>query len=116
MVYCLSEPSVPMTGETPAFSLLEQMARGTGDGEPEDVGFPRGGGGRNGSRAWPDWSSAHHRGLRSCPPPRAVRPRLPRPLTPAAKVWINTADNRLTDRALELPSDTQFVPQLSRSH
>jgi len=31
----------------------------TGHGEPQDVRNPRGGGGPNGRRAWPDWSSAH---------------------------------------------------------
>ena len=41
---------------------------------------------------------------------------VPRPLTPAAEVWINPPENRPTVRTLELPRDTQFVPQLSQSH
>ena len=49
------------------------------------------------------------------PPKRFVRG-VPRPLTPAAEVWINPPENRPTARTLELPRDTQFVPQLSQSH
>ncbi len=41
---------------------------------------------------------------------------VPRPLTPAAEVWINPPENRPTVRTLELPRDTKFVPQLSQSH
>ena len=41
---------------------------------------------------------------------------VPRPLTPAAAVWINPPENRPTVRTLELPRDTQFVPQVSQSH
>jgi hypothetical protein len=48
-------------------------------------------------------------------PERFVR-RVPRPLTPAAEVWINPPENRPTVRTLELPRDTQFVPQVSQSH
>ena len=38
---------MPRISEIPAFTLLEERARGTGDGEQEDVGYSRGGGGRN---------------------------------------------------------------------
>jgi len=48
-------------------------------------------------------------------PERFVRG-VPRPLTPAAEVWINPPENRPTARTLELPRDTQFVPQVSQSH
>jgi len=48
-------------------------------------------------------------------PERFVRG-VPRPLTPAAEVWINPPENRPTARTLELPRDTKFVPQLSQSH
>ncbi len=41
---------------------------------------------------------------------------VPRPLAPAAEVWINPPENRPTVRTLELPRDTTFVPQLSQSH
>ncbi len=41
---------------------------------------------------------------------------VPQPLTPAAEVWINPPENRQTVRTLELPRDTNFVPQLSQSH
>jgi hypothetical protein len=41
---------------------------------------------------------------------------LPRPLTPAAEVWINPPENRPQVRTLELPRDSQFVPQVSQSH
>ena len=48
-------------------------------------------------------------------PERFVRG-VPRPLTPAAEVWINPPENRPTVRTLELPRDTKFVPQMSQSH
>ena len=48
-------------------------------------------------------------------PERFIRG-VPRPRTPAAEVWINPPENRSTIRRLELPRDTEFVPQLSQSH
>jgi hypothetical protein len=48
-------------------------------------------------------------------PERFVRD-VPRPLTPAAEVWINPPENRPTVRTLELPPATKFVPQVSQSH
>ncbi len=48
-------------------------------------------------------------------PERFVRG-VPRPLTPAAEVWINAPKNRPTVRTLELPRDTKFVSQVSQSH
>ena len=48
-------------------------------------------------------------------PERFVRG-VPRPLKPAAEVWINPPENRPTARTLELPRDTKFVPQVSQSH
>ena len=51
-----------------------------------------------------DADHAHH-------PERFVQG-VPRPLTPAAEVWINPPENRPTVRTLELPRDTNSVPKL----
>jgi hypothetical protein len=48
-------------------------------------------------------------------PERFVRG-VPRPLTPAAEVWINPHENRPTVRTLVLPHDSNFGPQVSHSH
>jgi transposase InsO family protein len=48
-------------------------------------------------------------------PERFVRG-LPRPLKPAAEVWINPPENRPQVRTLELPRDSKFVSQVSQSH
>jgi putative transposase len=41
---------------------------------------------------------------------------LPRPLTPAAEFWITPPENKPQVRAMELPRDSKFVPQVSQSH
>jgi len=48
-------------------------------------------------------------------PERFVRG-VPRPLRPAAEVWINPPENRPTVRTLELSCDSKFVQQVSQSH
>jgi hypothetical protein len=40
---------------------------------------------------------------------------LPRPLTPAAEVWINPPENKPQVRTLKLPRDSKFIPQVSQS-
>ena len=47
-------------------------------------------------------------------PERFVRG-FPRPLNPAAEVWINPPDNRPQVRTLELPRDSKFVSQVSQT-
>jgi len=41
---------------------------------------------------------------------------LPRPFTPPAEVWINPPENSPQIRTLQLPHDSNFVPQMSQSH
>ena len=41
---------------------------------------------------------------------------VPRPLRPAAEVWINPPENRPTVRTIELSCDSKFVQQVSQSH
>ena len=41
---------------------------------------------------------------------------LPRPFTPPAEVWINPPENSPQIRTLQLPHDSNFVPQVSQSH
>jgi putative transposase len=41
---------------------------------------------------------------------------LPRPLKPAAEVWINPPENRPQVRTLELRRDSKLVSQVSHSH
>jgi len=48
-------------------------------------------------------------------PERFVRG-IPKPSSPAAEVWINPPENVVIPRAIQLPHDTHFVPQLSQSH
>ena len=48
-------------------------------------------------------------------PERFVRG-VPRPLRPAAEVWINPPENQPTVRTLELSCDSKFVQQVSQSH
>ena len=48
-------------------------------------------------------------------PERFVRG-IPRPSSPAAEVWINPPENVAIPRAIQLPSDTNYVTQVSQSH
>jgi putative transposase len=48
-------------------------------------------------------------------PERFVRG-IPRPSRPAAEVWINPPENVAIRRAIQIPSDTDFVTQVSQSH
>jgi hypothetical protein len=41
---------------------------------------------------------------------------VPQPLKPAAEVWINPPENQPQVHTLELPLDSEFVPQVSQSH
>ena len=79
-------------------SSQEAVVRGT-EGGPGPTGFP------------PTTAAAAH----ARHPERFVRD-VPRPLTPAAEVWINPPENRPTVRTLKLSCDTQFVQQVCRRH
>ena len=48
-------------------------------------------------------------------PERFVRG-VPRPLRPAAEVWINPPEDRAIRRTIQLQRDTDFVTQVSQSH
>ncbi len=48
-------------------------------------------------------------------PERFVRG-IPRPSNPAAEVWINPPENVAIPHAIQLPSDTNYVTQVSQSH
>jgi hypothetical protein len=65
------------------------------------------------ARGWVWW--AHTEEAYAQNPERFFRS-IPKPSSPAAEVWINPSDKVAIRRAIQLPSDTNFVMQVSQTH